>query len=75
MQTIQHATNLPYIPQYTMWNYAMEHPVLFFMIVCFTLLIVDGVIEVILKIFISLFQKLTTIVNNITKEVNENQNC
>lgn len=31
MQTIQHATNLPYIPQYTIWNYAMEHPILFFL--------------------------------------------
>lgn len=64
METIQHTTNLPYIPHYDMWNYAMEHPILFFIMVCFVLLIVGGVFENILKIIMTKTSKPINTVNN-----------
>lgn len=64
MQTIQHATNLPYIPQYTMWNYAIEHPILFFLMTCFMALIVGAVFENVLKVIFANITKSTTVVNN-----------
>lgn len=60
MQIIQHATNLPYIPQYTMWNYAMEHPVLFFMMTCFVVLIMGEVLNSVLKTSIALITNAIT---------------
>lgn len=65
MQTIQHATNLPYIPQYTMWNYAMEHPVLFFMMVCFIMFVIyETFNDVVYNLYLIFASIVDYIVNN-----------
>lgn len=64
MQTIQHATNLPYIPQYTMWNYAIEHPILFFMMTCFVVLILGELLNNVLRVILVGVSKPVAVVNN-----------
>lgn len=68
MQTIQHATNLPYIPQYTMWNYAMEHPVLFFMMVCFVAYVFTHMFDNFLKLILLSIAKVYDNKNNKIEE-------